>query len=292
MVSGPDLAEWAEQKVVPILTAGRPTSGNDSLVGRVLTHNLSGQSIEASLPDVAEEPDERPTGPVPELPAETAPTEEVRRPRPELPEASQKVPTQTQPPPQPTEEPPSQWGAVVLGLGTALVAGVAIVLIAMSGVHPEPSWTTDETPDQPGLEEVLEQVGSEDPLLVEEEPPETKSSSRPSTIDGVRVIERPPPQDPPPQPVQEPPPQPVKDPPAQPAPAQPVGQVVVTGDAEIIQLRGAGGTATPGDVPVGQWTVFPSFPGGYTVKGPTITVVEGETLRLRCTSSERTCSIQ
>ena len=79
---------------------------------------------------------------------------------------------------------------------------------------------------------------------------------------------------------------------AEPVPVIPTGQVVVTGDAEIIQLRGAGGTARPGDVPVGQWTVFPSFPGGYTVKGPTITVVEGQTLRLRCTSSERTCSIQ
>ena len=311
LVSGPDLTEWAEDKVVPILTAGRPPSGTDSLVGRVLTHNLSGESIEASLPDG---PDERPTGPVPELPLETAPSEEIPRPLPARPEASQEVAahtptqTQTQPPPPIDEEPSSHWGAVVLGLGAALLAGVAIVLIAMSGVTPESTSPPDEDPDRPGLEEVLEQVGAEDPLLFEDDlfeddPPaaETETPSRPAVIDpGVRVIERPPADDPPVEtseaststPSKDPPTKPVRPRPAEPVPVIPTGQVVVTGDAEIIQLRGAGGTARPGDVPVGQWTVFPSFPGGYTVRGPTITVVEGQTLRLQCTSSERTCSIQ
>ena len=300
LVSGPDLAEWAEQKVVPILTAGRPASSTDSLVGRVLTHNLSGQSIEASLPDESYEMDEtdeasktdeageRPTGPVPELPPESAASQEVSAPLSAQPDPSQEVSTHTQPPPAPPEEPPNHWGAVVLGLGTALLAGVAIVLIAMSGVTPEPSWTVEETPDQPGLEEVLEQVGSEAPLLVEEDPVEaTDPTPSPPSYGGVRVIERPPSQDPPPETTSEVPPS------KPPLPsAEPTGEVIVTGDAEIIQLRGAGGTATPGDVPVGQWTVFPSFPGGYTVKGPTITVVEGQTLQLRCTSSERTCMIQ
>ena len=308
LVSGPDLAEWAEQKVVPILAAGRPASSTDSLVGRVLTHNLSGQSIEASLPDEfyetdeagktgktgktgesgeADEAGERPTGPVPELPPESAASQEVSAPLSAQPDPSQEAPTHTRPPPAPAEEPPNHWGAVVLGLGTALLAGVAIVLIAMSGVTPESSWTVEETPDQPGLEEVLEQVGSEAPLLVEEDPVETTASTpSPPSDGGVRVIERPPSQNPPPKTTSE-------VPPSKPSPpAGPTGEVIVTGDAEIIQLRGAGGTATPGDVPVGQWTVFPSFPGGYTVKGPTITVVEGQTLQLRCTSSERTCMIQ
>jgi hypothetical protein len=166
-----------------------------------------------------------------------------------------------------------------LGLGAALFAGVAIVLVAMSGVQPELEEPVDETP-QPSLEDILETVGEE--LEPEPEPePEVEVEVAPQR-DGVRVIERPPDR----VPVErKPPPQ------AEPAfEAVPTGVVRVDGDADFVQLRGAGGTASPGDVPVGTWTVFPSFPGGYTVKGPTVTVVEGQTLRIRCTSTERTCT--
>lgn len=291
LVSGPSLTEWAEERVVPVLEAGNSgAAGSDSLVGRVLTHNLSGESIGAELPEEPSEAAEVATAPLPQLdevdpehvevqPPSSEPVPSAPVPSEPRPDPSEAVPARTQPPPESPELAPTHWGAVVLGLGAAMFAGVAILLVAMSGVEPQMEEPIDKSP-QPSLEDILETVGEE-----QEPEPEPEPEVQPRPDPGVRVIERPPSSERV-VPVERTPP-----PRSEPAlEGVPTGVVRVDGDADFVQLRGAGGTASPGDVPAGTWTVFPSFPGGYTVKGPTVTVVEGQTLRIRCTSTERTCT--
>ena len=56
------------------------------------------------------------------------------------------------------------------------------------------------------------------------------------------------------------------------------------------KLVGAAGNARPGTVAPGTYTLFPSFSGGYRVKGPTVTVAEGQTLSFECKSATRVCN--
>ena len=72
--------------------------------------------------------------------------------------------------------------------------------------------------------------------------------------------------------------------------AKPRTAILVKGDAEFVQLVGAAGNARPGTVAPGTYTLFPSFSGGYRVKGPTVTVAEGQTLSFECKSATRVCN--
>lgn len=282
LVSGPGMVEWAEQRVVPVLAAG-PPSAHDAMCGRVLTHNLSGESIGAAVPSEELEPEvdlelepevEAPTAPLPE--PELAPPAAPPAAPPVAPRAEQPVPpvqaTVTEPPPASMAPPPpdvesAHWPALLLALGAGAFAVMIIVMVAMSAQPPPEEPTPPVKASGPSLEEVLDDLAEEEEFP--EPPPPAPRQTGPTILVNREA--------PPPKKVVEE------------EPAVPTGQVIVDGDADFVKLRGPGGSADPGEVPVGTWTLFPSFPGGYTVKGPTITVVEGRTLRLRCSSVDRTC---
>ena len=70
------------------------------------------------------------------------------------------------------------------------------------------------------------------------------------------------------------------------------GRLEIHGDAEFVTVRGPGGSSrvTGGvELEEGTYTLFPSFPGGYTVPGPSVPVKAGETLNIRCSSATKSC---
>ena len=304
-VSGPGLVEWAEKRVVPVLAEG-PKDKPDALCGRVLTHNLSGESLERHLP--AEEiapPDDDPTTPPkareasPPLPPPPLPSP------PPKPPASRETPAVkeakarpaedgpvSQPPPQ-TEESPSQLPMAMLSL-VAVAFAVAFIALVMESAQLAPSEPPPDPQVGPSLEEVLNDLGNEIPEteIVEEAPPQGDEPEpelpqlieRPMATEDASPVEEPEPSKPPV-------PSETSSITATIATTSTTGRILLEGDADFLQLRGPAGTAEPGEVPVGTWTLFPSFPGGYTVRGPTITLGAGETLRIRCTSVDRTCKV-
>ncbi len=284
LVSGPGMVEWAEQRVVPVLAAG-PPSARDAMCGRVLTHNLSGESIGAVVPSEEveldpeelepEEPEvEAPTAPLPTLQPEAAQPVLQVEPVPPVPPVPATV---TEPPPAsmaaaPADVESAHWPALLLALGAGAFAVMIIVMVAMSAQPTPQEPTAPVKASGPSLEEVLDDLSEEEEFP---EPAPVEETPAPRQTGPAILVNRETPPPKAPEPVEE--------------PALPTGRVIVEGDADFVKLRGPGGTADPGEVPVGTWTLFPSFPGGYTVKGPTITVVEGQTLRLRCSSGDRTC---
>ncbi len=317
-VSGPGLVEWAEKRVVPVLAEG----GNgepDDLCGRVLTHNLSGESIGRALPsEEIAPPEEEPTTPPSLQGAEPPPAPlppPPLQPLPPKPAISQEAlppeapPSEVPPPQAPTagppesgahpvlteEESPSQLPAIVLSL-VALAFSVAFIALVMQSAElapsePSPASAPPPAPEVgPSLEEVLNDLGNELPETepgdedgVELEPEPPQLIERPPSLEGTKPqVEDDEASEPPAS---------VNSTPIIATTPETTGRIILEGDADFLQLRGPAGTAEPGEVPVGTWTLFPSFPGGYTVRGPTITLEPGQTLRIRCVSADRTCRV-
>lgn len=69
----------------------------------------------------------------------------------------------------------------------------------------------------------------------------------------------------------------------------PMASVTVSGDLESLRLVGGSQTYGPGAVPAGSYTLFPSFPGGYTVKGPRVDLEEGQVARFHCSAASLDC---
>jgi len=90
--------------------------------------------------------------------------------------------------------------------------------------------------------------------------------------------------------------QPSSSAPTNPAPSpeaavKPATRVSLTGDANLVMLRGPGGIhRLPGSVPAGTYTIRATFDGEVSESVGSVTVVEGTPVTLECDSFFRTCS--
>jgi hypothetical protein len=167
-------------------------------------------------------------------------------------------------PPPPVAHGSSGWQVVALAGSLGLLIGVSVWLIASSLGKPTVA-TAEPQPPNAGL--TLTELAEVEPG------PEAPPAEVPPVEEPV---------------VEEPTPAP--DVTKAPKPkAKPRTAILVKGDAEFVQLVGASGSARPGAVAPGTYTLFPSFSGGYRVKGPTVTVAEGQTLSFECKSATRVC---
>ncbi|MBK7757059.1 MAG: protein kinase [Deltaproteobacteria bacterium] len=294
-VSGPSLADWAEQRVQAVLDLPQPQS-TDDLCGSELSETpsagLSGQTLNAAAAD--REPSGRMRRPElllgvpitaanpvasPTLPPRAAPPKPVTpaggvapavqsADDPNTADLAAPAPLHSRPaaPPPHAAHGSSGWQVVALAGSLGLLIGVSVWLIASSLREPTVA-TAEPQPPNAGL-----------------------------TLTELAEVE-PSPQDPPPEapPVEEAAPEEAAPAPdvATKAPkpkAKPRTAILVKGDAEFVQLVGAAGNARPGTVAPGTYTLFPSFSGGYRVKGPTVTVAEGQTLSFECKSATRVCN--
>ncbi|MCP4918568.1 MAG: serine/threonine protein kinase [Proteobacteria bacterium] len=299
---GPTLADWSETVVGAVLQA-RAKSEPDEMCGRVLTENLSGQSMAGPIPedlvdavDAVEAAEPEPEKTIPELAPEAPPW---HPPEP----ASVKGDTKPLPPPATPAAPPksdSSAGFLFIGGGGAL-----LLLASLGGLGWWAANRTPEAPAKPSLTDVMEEVGEDPPSIegvdfadiptdeiVVEQPVE-------QPVDKVPVVVKPPVKKPP---VKKPPVlddtgmalipiRPDDAPVEEIVPAAPTtAHVAIHGDAEFVILKGEGGSARPGEVAPGSYQLFPSFPGGYTIAGPSITVAAGDSVRIRCSSSTKSCT--
>jgi serine/threonine protein kinase len=343
-VRGPRLADWAEDRVGALLARGHGAQPDD-LCGRVLTENLSGESMAGPLP--ADElwiaghdsaPPERTEFTVPKMAPPSRPPPALQelstvppddgdpdeppldRERPTTFErtttAQAPPPTRPVPPPPPAGRRKAGAGALVAVVGGGALLAVAAVALAVALNAPSAPEPVPVAP-KASLEDVMEDLNEGAPPIehavddvdfgaveatdivqgtLEEEAPvrQTPVDATPAREAPVReapVREAPVREAPVREaPVREASP-PTPEDPAEDAPAAAdAAEILVYGDAEFVMLRGPSGRAEPGSVAPGSWTLFPSFPGGQTIKGPTVTLAAGESARFRCSSSAMTCS--
>jgi hypothetical protein len=199
-------------------------------------------------------------------------------------------------------ETPSRAPMMLLGIGV-------VVMTLLVGIGLVAWWGQEKAEPEvrPTLQEVMEQVGEDEPRtpevefgeveegdIVEEIPVALPPDGNPSDSvqDVIEDIEARPAEERPGTggAVSRPPQESVETSPEE-APAT-LGRIEIHGDAEFVTLRGPGGsTRVSGgaDLPAGTYQLFPSFPGGYTVPGPSVEVKTGETLHLRCSSGNKSC---
>lgn len=304
-VPGPTLTEWAEDRVNEALSLNRGL-GTDQLCGAVLTQMSSLNVVaQAGLGDreaIQLVRTSEPAGFGPEPDAPPPPLEALAAPPAGTPEAPASLPPVREPtPPIPPPPKPAARGRGVLVLALSALAGLAIVLgVRALSQTPPPEV---EEPEKPRL--TFDDVVA--PVEIEVEPADT----------AVEGAEPPPhPREPggPPKEHPKPPPTEAKDPKAPPkerinpelkdpwdpvqakvnpqSPLGPRGTIMVLGDLESSLLMGPDGQQPAGPVPPGTYTIFPSFPGGYRVKGPTVTVADGQTVVVRCSAKTRTCATE
>ncbi|HJN77698.1 MAG TPA: serine/threonine-protein kinase [Myxococcota bacterium] len=343
--SGPTLADWAEKVVGELVRAGREVEA-DSMCGRVLTENLSAESMAGPVDDFVDEHGLLPVTSEPELTIpEMAPLPTDERPKPtaeevveELEEDLDEEPaaeTAEESPDEPGVGPPEEAGVEPLEepsaerpseLATAprpmveqaetpsrapmMLLGIGVVVMTLLvGIGLVAWWGQEKAEPEvrPTLQEVMEQVGEDEPRtpevefgeveegdIVEEIPVALPPDGNPSDSvqDVIEDIEARPAEERPGTggAVSRPPQESVETSPEE-APAT-LGRIEIHGDAEFVTLRGPGGsTRVSGgaDLPAGTYQLFPSFPGGYTVPGPSVEVKTGETLHLRCSSGNKSC---
>jgi len=343
-VSGPTLADWAEREVGLLLTK-RDELEPDDLCGRVLTENLSAESMagpledldeyqpEFTVPEMAPLPtDERPAveeEPASERPTQVLPSTEdtldedvqddlsedleeddggvaftpVVEPSEERPRLSEQptAPVPEHRAPESPHTPGSKSPMLVLGVGVwAMLLLLVVAAVAVwFNTRPEP-----QPIEKPSLTDVMEEVQEEPEEFEELEEIEFGDIGEveivqelPLPPDGeVDVVERPKPT---PRVVDTGGSEPVElDEPEEPGEAEEpavVSRIQLHGDAEFVTVRGASGSERvvgSAALEPGTYQTFPSFPGGYTVPGPTVNVPEGGTLNLRCSSASRSCAVE
>lgn len=69
------------------------------------------------------------------------------------------------------------------------------------------------------------------------------------------------------------------------------GRLSVTGDATSVVLRGAGGTARPGDIAPGTWTAEVTFADGRSVSVRDVQILGGKTTTLKCSAAFLSCRV-
>lgn len=79
--------------------------------------------------------------------------------------------------------------------------------------------------------------------------------------------------------------------PTEPAVSSDKGHLSVTGDATSVVLRGAGGTARPGDIAPGTWTAEVTFADGRSVSVRDVQILGGKTTTLKCSSAFLSCRV-
>lgn len=287
-VPGPTLAEWAEDRVNEALGLSRGLAA-DQLCGAVLTQMSSLNVVaQAGLGDreaiqLVRTTEPQGFGPEPDA-APPPPIEALVAPPPVEARVDPPVVAPIPGPPPPVPEPPRRaWPLLVVAV-SALV-GLALVIGArlLAQEDPAPRRAAD------GPQLTLEDVAAPD----EPAPPIVDTGLRPEAPAPERDAAPPPAPKPPPQPSRINPE--LRDPwdPVESTSASPLGPrgtVMVLGDLESALLLGPDGQHPAGPVKPGTYTVFPSFPGGYRVKGPTVTVVDGQTVVVRCSAKTRTCA--
>lgn len=288
---GPSLNAWA-QGVVPAALAARDQVEADALCGQVMTEATSlgegGDSGDTTLDNLGHvEPLAERTDALPPPFSSQAPP-----PPPPLPARPKATASPPPPAPQPAPEPPALPKTQVkpaksprgrskapLFLGGGILVGV---LIAMTGGLLALALRTPRVPETPppgpgtpstkvGTEELLVDTGG---IRFQDIDP-TELENKPRRRSGPRVLRGPTS----PRRVQE-------EPEAQ---KVPMASVTVSGDLESLRLVGPSQTYGPGAVPAGSYTLFPSFPGGYTVKGPSLVLEEGQQARFHCTTDSLNC---
>ena len=292
-VSGPSLADWAEQRVQAVLDQPQPQS-TDDLCGSELSETpsagLSGQALSPAadrepsgrmrrpelllgVPITAANPVMAPSNPPRPAQKPVTPSGGVA-PSVESPDdpitadLAAPAPLHSRPAPTPhAAQGSSGWQVVALAGSLGLLIGVSVWLIA-SSLRAPTVVTAEPQPPNAGL--TLTELAEVEPHP--EEPPEEAPTPEAPTPDEAPTA---------------------PDPTTTRAPkpkAKPRTAILVKGDAEFVQLVGAAGNARPGTVAPGTYTLFPSFSGGYRVKGPTVTVAEGQTLSFECKSATRVCA--
>jgi serine/threonine protein kinase len=294
-VSGPSLADWAEQRVQAVLDQPQPQSIDD-LCGAELSETpsagLSGQALSTAadrepsgrmrrpelllgVPITAANPVAAPTSPPRPAPKPVTPSGGVApaveaTDDPITADLAAPAPLHSRraaPPPPPAAHGSSGWQVVALAGSLGLLIGVSVWLIASSLREPTVA-TAEPQPPNAGLTltELAEVEPQPEEATEEAPPPEEAAPEEATPTPDVAATKAPKPK------------------------AKPRTAILVKGDAEFVQLVGAAGNARPGAVAPGTYTLFPSFSGGYRVKGPTVTVAEGQTLSFECKSATRVCA--
>jgi serine/threonine protein kinase len=294
-VSGPSLADWAEQRVQAVLDQPQPQSIDD-LCGAELSETpsagLSGQALSTAadrepsgrmrrpelllgVPITAANPVAAPTSPPRPAPKPVTPSGGVApaveaTDDPITADLAAPAPLHSRraaPPPPPAAHGSSGWQVVALAGSLGLLIGVSVWLIASSLREPTVA-TAEPQPPNAGLTltELAEVEPQPEEATEEAPPPEEAAPEEATPAPDVAATKAPKPK------------------------AKPRTAILVKGDAEFVQLVGAAGNARPGAVAPGTYTLFPSFSGGYRVKGPTVTVAEGQTLSFECKSATRVCA--
>jgi serine/threonine protein kinase len=291
---GPSLNQWA-QGVVPAALAARDSVEPDALCGQVMTEATSigegGEEEDTTLEDLeeAEESQELtdalpppfasqtppPPPPLPARPKAAAPGEGPKadpRPSSASPAPPPHLPkTQVRPARAPkarSKVPLFLGGGVLVGVLLALTGGLlALAIRGAKRPAPVPETVTVE-PERVDEEPMVDTGGIRfqdiDPLELENKPRRKRG--------GPKVLRGP-----------------GRDIADVPKAKVPMGSVSVTGDLESLRLVSGSETFGPGVVPAGSYTLFPSFPGGYTVKGPRLDLQEGQTARFHCSAASLDC---
>ena len=282
---GPSLNQWA-QGVVPAALTARDEVEPDALCGQVMTEatSLGGASEDedSTLENLADaEPLHELTDalpppfsnqgppPPPPLPVRSPPAAPPLAVAPSPPPALPK--TQVKP-----ARAPRGRSKVPLFLGGGVLVGV---LIALTGGLLALAVRKNK-PTVPPVQEPLEQ-----PVLTTEEPIVDTGGIRFQDIDPSELENKPRRRRGGPKVLRGP----ARDITEVPKATVPMASVTVSGDLESLRLVSGSQTYGPGAVPAGSYTLFPSFPGGYTVKGPRLVLEEGQVARYHCSSASLDC---
>jgi serine/threonine protein kinase len=292
--AGPTLNQWAKG-VVPAALKARDLVEPDALCGQVMTEATSmkevGQEEDSTLKDLADaEPPQELTEALPPPYASQAPPPPPPLPaRPQAASESEShsespTPSELSPTPPPAlpqtqilpARAPKGRSKVPLFLGGGVLVGV---LIAMAGGllalaikaprEPVPVLDTPSTAPAGTTEEPVVDTGGIrfqdiDPSELENKPRRRRGG--PKVLRGPRRVT---------EDITE--------------PVVPMASVTVSGDFESLRLVSGSQTFGPGAVPAGSYTLFPSFPGGYTVKGPSLDLEEGQVARFHCRAVSLDC---
>ena len=284
---GPSLNQWA-QGVVPEALTARDLLDPDALCGQVMTEATSAGEEEEAEGDAtldhlvdAEQPVEL-TDALPPPFASDAPP--VPPPLPARPKAGPQGPSTVPPASSPalSKDPVRPLRAakgrskIPLFLGGGVLTGVLIALsvglLTLAINAPRKALPMAELPT------TLPAYGTEEPVVdtggirfQDVDPSELENKPR-GRRGGPRVLRGP-----------------SRTLSSEPEREVPMATVTVTGDLESMRLVSGSQTYGPGAVPAGRYTLFPSFPGGYTVKGPSLDLEEGQVARFHCRAASLEC---
>lgn len=318
------LAEWSAEAVPPLRRT--PTSDDDEMVGRVLEEGTETGPVQrtwgpeplapaapappppaeapgdtraalrqvaeaAGVPEpaVAQEPTQLTAAePEPEPPAEARGAGGGRR---ETHATRATGGTTPEAPGTPGGEPAPRGrarGWIGVGVGLVVLVGIGLGVWALLGRgadEPSPAVAAGSvaTP-QPAPAPDAAEPAAADPAAAEPAPPTVASAGSEAPVAATSPAR---PAAPPKAAKAPRAPKPAKGA----APAADRGRVVVSGDAEKVELVGGGRRWTAGEVPAGTYTLEATFPGRGAVQGGRVTVTAGATTRVVCKRTFARCDV-